>query len=269
MGNGSSVRGERDSGASDEDEGCGPPPDLVGQSPPPSPGGPLLSPLFFAPQAPISPLLHENDAASCISQEPMIWSAELDMIAGHAIPTLISWSSGGHEVAVVGSWDDWQTQEPLQRWGEDFSIMKVLPCGVYHYKFVVDGEQRCSTELPRVCDEMGYECNVLDILEGDSEDIENSAAFEPPSSPESSYNSWPLGSEDFSKAPPLVPPHLLVTLLNNQSFVDSSSQRPLRVVLNHLYIHKNKDDLPLVALGVTHRFLSKYVSVVVYKPARQ
>lgn len=107
---------------------------------------------------------------------------------------------------------------------------------------------------------------VICCQEAVPEDIENVASFEPPLSPESSYNSWPLGSEDFSKEPPAVPPHLLVTLLNSPSFVDSSSsRRPQRVVLNHLYIQKGKGDQPLVALGVTHRFLSKYVTVVLYK----
>ena len=52
----------------------------------------------------------------------------------------------------------------MQRSDKDFSIMKVLPSGVYHYKFIVDGERRCSLDYPLVCDEMGNEYNVLDLL---------------------------------------------------------------------------------------------------------
>lgn len=55
-------------------------------------------------------------------------------------------------------------REPLQRSGKDFTIMKVLPSGVYHYKFIVDGERKCSPEVPWVRDEMGNECNLLDLL---------------------------------------------------------------------------------------------------------
>ncbi|CAA6653598.1 unnamed protein product [Spirodela intermedia] len=261
MGNVSSVRGGGDGGLSGEEEAVEFQ-EPMGQSPPPSPGG----------SVPMVPL-PRYDEIQPPNQEPMHWSTEQeDMLSGQAIPTIISWSSGGYEVAVeglgtIGRLAAINCREPLQRSDKDFTIMKVLPSGVYHYKFIVDGERRCSPEVPWVRDEMGNECNVLDLLEAVPEHIENVATFEPPLSPESSYNSWPLGSEDFSKDPPAVPPHLLMTLLNSPSFVDSSSSsRPQRVVLNHLYIQKGKGDQPLVALGVTHRFLSKYVTVVLYKP---
>lgn len=33
-----------------------------------------------------------------------------DMICEQGIPTMITWSYGGKEVAVEGSWDDWKTK---------------------------------------------------------------------------------------------------------------------------------------------------------------
>ncbi len=43
--------------------------------------------------------------------------------------------AGGHvgnsNVAVEGSWDNWTTRQPLQRTGADFSIVRLLPPGVY------------------------------------------------------------------------------------------------------------------------------------------
>lgn len=33
-----------------------------------------------------------------------------DMICEKGVPTMITWSYGGREVAVEGSWDDWKTK---------------------------------------------------------------------------------------------------------------------------------------------------------------
>lgn len=54
-------------------------------------------------------------------------------------------------------------RRPMQRSGQDFSILLVLPAGVYHYKFIVDGEWRYVPELPFIADETGRVCNLLDV----------------------------------------------------------------------------------------------------------
>lgn len=51
----------------------------------------------------------------------------------------------------------------MQRSGKDFAILLVLPSGVYHYKFIIDGEWRYIPDLPHVADEMGRICNLLDV----------------------------------------------------------------------------------------------------------
>ena len=51
----------------------------------------------------------------------------------------------------------------MQRSGKDFSIFLVLPAGIYHYKFIVDGELRYIPELPFLVDETGLACNILDV----------------------------------------------------------------------------------------------------------
>ncbi|KAL0411939.1 UNVERIFIED_CONTAM: SNF1-related protein kinase regulatory subunit beta-2 [Sesamum latifolium] len=38
-------------------------------------------------------------------------------------------------------------RKPLQKSGKDFTIMKVLPSGVYQYRFLVDGQRRYSPGL--------------------------------------------------------------------------------------------------------------------------
>lgn len=100
------------------------------------------------------------------------------------------------------------------------------------------------------------------------EDIDSISGFEPPQSPDSSYNNTQLGQEDFGKEPPMVPPHLNLTLLNApspQMEIPPPYSRPQHVVLNHLYMHRDRSRPSVVALGSTNRFLSKYVTVVLYK----
>lgn len=240
----------------------------MGQSPPHSPRA-TQSPLMFAPQVPVLPLQRPDEIhipnpswmhpASSIYEEPC---------NEQGIPTMITWCHGGKEIAVEGSWDNWKTRIRLQRSGKDFTIMKVLPSGVYEYRFIVDGQWRHAPELPLGQDDAGNTCNILDLQDYVPEDIESISGFEPPQSPESSYNNLLLGAEDYSKEPPVVPPHLQMTLLNlppTNPDVPSPLPRPQHVVLNHIYMQKGRSGPSVVALGSTHRFLAKYVTVVLYK----
>ncbi|TYI79067.1 hypothetical protein E1A91_D06G259400v1 [Gossypium mustelinum] len=168
------------------------------------------------------------------------------------------------------------THSPLmftpQRCGKDFTIMKVLPSGVYQYRFIVDGQWRYAPDLPWAQDGTGNANNILDLQDYVPEDIESISSFEPPLSPESSYSNLPLGAEDFAKEPPLVPPHVQLPLLNlpaSHMEIPPPLSRPKHVILNHLYIQKGKNGQPVVALGSTHRFRAKYVTVVLYKPVQR
>lgn len=95
--------------------------------------------------------------------------------------------------------------------------------------------------------------------------------FEVPKSPDSSYNNVYPGSEDESRDPPSVPPHLQHTLLSVPSSRDASGTLPVpqNVTLNHLYIENRETPRSVVALGLTHRFRSKFVTVVLYKPVQR
>ena len=114
---------------------------------------------------------------------------------------------------------------------------------------------------------VSYSCNIVTCAGIHSEDIESIAGSEPPQSPDSSYNNIKLRAEDFAKETPLVPPHLQMTLLNMPSYLMEipPPSRPQHVVLNHLYGQKGRASPSVVVLGSTHRFLSKYVMVVLYK----
>lgn len=97
------------------------------------------------------------------------------------------------------------------------------------------------------------------------------AGFEVPRSPDSSYNNVFPGNGDETRDPPVVPPHLQHTLLSCPTSRDPSVSLPLprNVTLNHLYIENREPSRPVVALGITHRFRSKFVTVVLYKPVQR
>lgn len=242
--------------------------EFMGQSPPSSPRA-SRSPLMFRPQMPVVPLQRPDELNTPTPPWVQMASGFDDTLDEQRIPTVIIWSRGGNEVSVEGSWDDWKTRKPLQRSGKDFTIMKVLPSGVYRYRFIVDGQRRHSPDVAFVTDEAGNYYNVLDLQDYVPEDIESISGFEPPQSPDSSYSNPQLGGDDYAKEPPVVPPHLQLTLLNapsSQSEIPPPFSRPQHVVLNHLYMQRGRGSTPsVVALGSTHRFLSKYVTVVLYK----
>lgn len=100
------------------------------------------------------------------------------------------------------------------------------------------------------------------------ENPESVAEFESPPSPDSSYGWSSPADEDFAKDPPAVPPQLHLTVLGMQNF-EEVSPKPQHIVLNHLFIEKEWAPQSLMALGLTHRFQSKYVTAVLYKPVRR
>ncbi|KAK8951795.1 SNF1-related protein kinase regulatory subunit beta-3 [Platanthera zijinensis] len=95
--------------------------------------------------------------------------------------------------------------------------------------------------------------------------------FEVPSSPESSYNNPIPRNEDEARDPPIAPPHLQHTLLSYSASQEGSGSlpSPQNVILNHLYIENREAPRSVVALGITHRFRSKFVTVILYKPVRR
>ncbi|KAF5184128.1 Snf1-related protein kinase regulatory subunit beta-2 [Thalictrum thalictroides] len=176
----------------------------------------------------------------------------LDVPPQHGIPTMITWSSGGSNVFVQGSWDNWTSRKTLQRSGKDHSILLVLPSGIYQYRFIVDGERRYLPDLPCISDDIGITNNLLDVHDYVPENFESIAEFEPPPSPDSSYGQTFPVDEDFTKDPVAVPPQLHLTVLGSQSPTEASL-KPQHTVLNHLFIEKGWASQSLVALGFTHR----------------
>ncbi|KAJ4910875.1 SNF1-related protein kinase regulatory subunit beta-1 [Raphanus sativus] len=236
----------------------------MSSSPPGSPAR-SPSPFLFAPQVPVSPLQRTNAPPS---PNKIQWNQSqriFDIPEEQGIPIIITWNQGGNDVAVEGSWDNWRSRKKLEKSGKDHSILFVLPSGIYHYKVIVDGECKYIPDLPFVSDEMGNVFNILDVHNFVPENPESIAEFEAPPSPDHSYGQALPTAEDFTKDPLAVPPQLRLTLVDTSDETGKAT-KPQHVVLNHVFIEQGWSPQSIVALGLTHRFESKYITVVLYKP---
>ncbi|CAH8383292.1 unnamed protein product [Eruca vesicaria subsp. sativa] len=239
--------------------------DSMSSSPPGSPAR-SPSPFLFSPQVPVAPLQRANAPPS---PNRIQWSQSqrvFDHLEEPGIPIIITWNQGGNDVAVEGSWDNWRSRKKLHKAGKDHSILLVLPSGIYHYKVIVDGECKHIPDLPFVSDEMGNVCNILDVHNFVPENPESIVEFQAPPSPDHSYGQALPTAEDYTKDPLAVPPQLHLTLLGKSEETAVVAKKPQHVVLNHVFIEQGWTPQSIVALGLTHRFESKYITVVLYKP---
>ncbi|KAL6657336.1 hypothetical protein ACP70R_005116 [Stipagrostis hirtigluma subsp. patula] len=233
-------------------------------SPPGSPPRPH-SPRMFVPQSPVTPLQKATDVAPVFNQ--ILTNRQQDDFDGppqKKIPTLLTWTLGGKNIYVEGSWDNWASKKPVEKSGKDHTILLMLSSGVHRYRFIVDGERRYMPDRPCETDNTGHVVNLVDVHDFIPESVESVSELMAPPSPDSSYSFQIPGEKEFTKEPPQLPAQLYLGVLNSRSS-DGSCARPRHVVLDHLYIEKGWGAQPLVALGHTHRFRSKYVTCVLYK----
>ncbi|XP_059451644.1 SNF1-related protein kinase regulatory subunit beta-2-like [Corylus avellana] len=205
-----------------------------------------------------------------------------DKFYGRWISAEITWNCAGNSVAVLGSWDNWQTIEPLQRTGENFTVTKVLPVGIHYYRFIVDGVLVCASDLQLICDDYGNRYNILnlqeEVLKAPSNGPAHLSEFECPPSPPSSYDNRFFTDEDFyyrtkegkfrELQPPQLPPQLVEAFLDKPSSsadIHHSLSRPEFSQLNHLYTQQTDGD-QYVAITSTQRFGNKYVTAILFKP---
>lgn len=59
-------------------------------------------------------------------------------------------------------------------------------------------------------------------------------------------------AEDYAKEPPVMPPHLQLTLLNVPSTAESTTSlpRPQHVILNHIYVQRGQVGGTTLQLGL-------------------
>ncbi|KAI9313755.1 hypothetical protein BX666DRAFT_2029930 [Dichotomocladium elegans] len=211
------------------------------------------------------------------------------------VTTIITWSQGGHNVYVTGTFNGWKHKIKLVKSTHDFSAVLELPPGTHRLKFIVDDEWKCSNEMETATDPDGNLVNYLQVLDenDDSFDEFGEMKTDPDtisrsSTPDSAYISEipqellslasslqqdeqgkqiSLDWDHRQQQPPSLPPHLEKVLLNSQAVSEEDNSvlpEPNHVTLNHLYASSIKDNV--MALSTTTRYRKKYVTTMYYRP---
>ncbi|ORZ15899.1 hypothetical protein BCR42DRAFT_328104, partial [Absidia repens] len=84
---------------------------------------------------------------------------------------IITWSQGGNNVYVTGTFNGWKRKLKLVKSTHDFNAVLDLPLGTHRLKFIVDDEWKCSNDLETATDLDGNLVNYIQVLAED--DIEN------------------------------------------------------------------------------------------------
>jgi hypothetical protein len=184
------------------------------------------------------------------------------------VPVQITWKSGGQDVSITGSFNQWKHNLKLEastfRRGEFHLDMELVP-GKYKVKFLVDKKWKFSTDLPNEVGDDGQIVNVLEVI-----DL-NLVNFEDPKFQVQS-----------------LPVHYRTNVLYESKLIEAESSTgwlphkrdedvldlPDHVAVNHAYFAEKAEskegDLLLenepMVLGMTRKFSGKYVSVIYYRP---
>ncbi|KAI8096403.1 uncharacterized protein BX664DRAFT_257039, partial [Halteromyces radiatus] len=201
------------------------------------------------------------------------------------VPTIITWSQGGNNVYVTGTFNGWKHKIKLIQSTHDFSTVLDLPLGTHRLKFIVDDEWKCSNDMETATDPDGNLVNYLQVI--DENDMEEDMMDGGLATPTEEYTSMIpkellLLSEAMQEdndvmdsqqkrailewerklpQPPTLPPHLEKVMLNAQAVSDEDNSVlpvPNHVTLNHLYACSIKDHV--MALATTTRYRKKVSS---------
>ncbi|KAI8344580.1 hypothetical protein BC941DRAFT_366025 [Chlamydoabsidia padenii] len=245
----------------------------------------------FAPtyQQHLSPSVSSSISSSPASQPPNLQFQQMRLDSTplqqdtQSAPTVITWSQGGNNVYVTGTFNGWKHKVKLVKSTHDFNTVLDLPHGTHRLKFIVDDEWRCSNEMETATDPDGNLVNYLQVMEesdmyNDDDDDNDGTPKGDDTYTTTIPNELLLLSEQDEKqqqewernlSAPILPPHLETVLLNAKdvSHEDNSVLPvPNHVTLNHLYACSIKDHV--MALSTTTRYRKKYVTTMYYKPVQ-
>ncbi|KAI9356689.1 5'-AMP-activated protein kinase beta subunit, interation domain-containing protein, partial [Pilaira anomala] len=185
------------------------------------------------------------------------------------VPTIITWTQGGNNVYVTGTFNGWKQKIKLVKSMHDFSAVLDLPPGTHRLKFIVDDEWKCSNDMETATDPDGNLVNYLQVMDEDEEsetdefELADSKKYSNIIPPEllqlaeddkKSVQEW----EKKQPQPPTLPPHLEKVLLNSNTVSEEDNSvlhEPNHVTLNHLYACSIKDNI--MALATTSRYRKK------------
>ncbi|KAL7416497.1 5'-AMP-activated protein kinase beta subunit, interation domain-containing protein [Mrakia frigida] len=80
------------------------------------------------------------------------------------VPTIITWTGGGREVFVCGTFaKNWGERVKMSKSTQDFTLVLNLPPGPHRLKFIVDESWRCSDDLATATDADGSLVNYIEV----------------------------------------------------------------------------------------------------------
>ncbi|KAJ8926402.1 hypothetical protein NQ314_021188 [Rhamnusium bicolor] len=185
-------------------------------------------------------------------------------------PTVFRWEGGGKDVAISGTFSNWETIPMVKSHG-DFVTIIDLPEGEHQYKFYVDGEWKNDPGNKVVEDDNGVKNNLIAVKRSDFE-VFQALAKDSENAKDDSQKEFgqeiPVNKPwEKPSGPPILPPHLLQVILNKDTPLSCEPTllpEPNHVMLNHLYALSIKDGV--MVLSATHRYRKKYVTTLLYKP---
>lgn len=221
--------------------------------------------------------MHAEDSFDCTTP-----SGESDIVSDQKHPVVFRWHGEGRNVLLSGSFDNWKSKIPLVRSRDELYTIVDVPLGIHQYKFLVDGRWSCHPSEPQVVGDVGTPNNVISVTETDrdaftaleKDDVNNDHAA--PSNclgnPPAGYSQYipprdPVGFNFLRHGPPLLPPHLLQSVLNADvpPHVDPIMlPQPNHVVLDHAFTLSIRDGV--MVLSTTHRYRQKFVTTLLYRP---
>jgi 5'-AMP-activated protein kinase, regulatory beta subunit len=185
---------------------------------------------------------------------------------GSIVPTIFTWTFGGHAVSVTGAWDNWADKVPLARSGAEHSAVISLPVGSFQYKFIVDGNWKHSPSLPTETDQHGNLNNVVIVSPHFPEYDSNAplTGLSGPPSPIESYDRSMPAKEDYSVEPAALPPLFKSAPLNPQIYEAGPLNPAAYVCLNHLFSAAPEHPAEQTrTVATVHRYKSnRYVTTV-------
>eukprot|EP01080_Neovahlkampfia_damariscottae_P002346 gene2346-2814_t len=200
------------------------------------------------------------------------------------IPIMFKWPYNGRKVSLIGSFNNWKEQIPMNLIPDEkepmFVVILNIPAGEHTYKFIVDDLYKIDQNQPKKLDQSGNIHNVIVVTENGQQkekekEIKDDSKMQEDDIlefKEEDQQDDGFGQEEHvfvetKKNPPTIPPHLRYTPLNSTAPTHDHDPTivpiPLMVTLNHTYFTSSQD---LEAIGITSRFREKYSTVVLYKP---
>mmetsp|Transcript_8477 Transcript_8477/g.29927 ORF Transcript_8477/g.29927 Transcript_8477/m.29927 type:complete len:351 (-) Transcript_8477:61-1113(-) len=185
-------------------------------------------------------------------------------LAEDEVPTVFRWEHGGRQVFVTGTFNNWSKQMPMHRSGNDFTYIHNLTKGQHAYRFVVDDEWRFAPDQQTVADVQGRINNFIDVSQFDAYTGDETFLHRRTNDAGEVYSRKMPDLDDYTKAPPPLPPHLRHIILNKSPPTGDANAlpHPQHVALNHLYCTAIKDGM--MVLGVTIRYRQHACTTVYY-----